>query len=277
MGSIGCCPTTKARKLSTSFLSSSLPRQSISPLSSSVQFIATLPPQGSSSPPEASTSIPVLSPCTYMTISLKNKKIKPRIDSFSLEQALYFEPYQESEIRIDLLKALRGSNIEKLRSFQEENSNAKRGVDNDDNDSNNYSDDKPRASRVNDEDRLLQLQARNQFGENLVHIACRMGLSWDVLKFLVKDAKVPLNVRDRFGRTPLHNACMSSLPNFDNIDYVIKYAPRLVLFEDDDGKIPFELIPSRCFERWTRFLSEKSVFKSLCKDLSMHEGLTQKG
>ena len=34
--------------------------------------------------------IPVLSPCTYMTISLQNKKIQPRIDSFSIEQVLFF-------------------------------------------------------------------------------------------------------------------------------------------------------------------------------------------
>merc|ERR1712238_113839 len=35
---------------------------------------------------------------------------------------------------------------------------------------------------------LLQLQdlkARNQFGENLLHLACRMGISRDVLEFLV--------------------------------------------------------------------------------------------
>jgi len=58
------------------------------------------------------TSIPGLSPCTYMTVSLKNHKIKSRVDSFNLEQALYFEPYEESQIDIDLLKALRGGDLE---------------------------------------------------------------------------------------------------------------------------------------------------------------------
>eukprot|EP00537_Pseudo-nitzschia_pungens_P002368 CAMPEP_0172371842 /NCGR_PEP_ID=MMETSP1060-20121228/45103_1 /TAXON_ID=37318 /ORGANISM="Pseudo-nitzschia pungens, Strain cf. cingulata" /LENGTH=291 /DNA_ID=CAMNT_0013097599 /DNA_START=9 /DNA_END=884 /DNA_ORIENTATION=- len=188
-------------------------------------------------------TIPVLSPYTYMTISLKNKKIKTRIDSFSIEQALYFEPYQEADIHIDLLKALRGADLEKLRSLK------------------------------NDTEKKYDLEARNQFGENLLHLVCRMGLSLDILEYLVKDVKVPLNVRDRMGRTPLHNACMSALPNFDNIDFLMRIAPKLAVFEDDKNKIPFELIPPRVFERWSRFLSERSVLKKLATELAKHEGL----
>lgn len=181
-----------------------------------------------------------------MTISLKNKKIKTRVDSFSLEQALYFEPYQESEIHIELLRALRGADLEKLRSLKE---------------------------KGGDE---FELEARNQFGENLVHLACRMGMSGDMLKFLVEDAKVPLNVRDRFGRTPLHNACMSAIPNFDNIDFVMRHAPKLVVFEDDKNKIPFELVPQRVFGRWTRFMSEENILQKVSAELAKHEGLLQK-
>ena len=102
---------------------------------------------------------------------------------------------------------------------------------------------------------LQELKARNQFGENVLHLACRMGISRDVLEFLVDGpAKVPLNIRDKFGRTPLHNSCMSTVPNFQNIEYVIFKAPRMLLFEDDNSKIPFELIPQQCYEQWTRFL-----------------------
>jgi len=181
-------------------------------------------------------------------VSLKNKKIKSRIDSFSLEQALYFEPYEESEIDMDLLKAVREGDLEKLRSL------------------------------MNGKQKDYDLEARNQSGENLVHMACRVtGISVDVLKFLVDDAKVQPNVRDRFGRTPLHNACMSAIPNFNNIDYIMKKAPKLTVFEDDKNKVPFDLIPQRCFERWTRFLSEKHILPTLCKELSEHEGLSQTG
>jgi hypothetical protein len=237
--SMGYCSSESATPLKTRKLNASYTASSVSSHSSTASSIAyrflTLPRQTTSN----QSSIPVLSPGTYLTVSLKNKKIKSRIDSFSLEQALYFEPYEESEIDMDLLKAIRGGDLEKLRSL------------------------------MNDKEKDYDLEARNQFGENLVHMACRVtGLSVDVLKFLVDDAKIQLNVRDRFGRTPLHNACMSAIPNFNNIDYIMKKAPKLTVFEDDKNKVPFDLIPQRCFERWTRFLSEKNILQTLCKELS---------
>mmetsp|Transcript_58474 Transcript_58474/g.65412 ORF Transcript_58474/g.65412 Transcript_58474/m.65412 type:complete len:315 (-) Transcript_58474:380-1324(-) len=288
--SIGCSKETegqsldnsknKTRKLNVSlpnnFSSSFTPTTSSSSVPPTIRFM-TLPRRCAS--PES--MIPVLSPCTYLTISLKNKKIKPRIDSFSLEQAMYFEPYQESEIKIELLKALRSSNLDELRSFQVGNKNQEVGGDKDEhqydkgNDEDTTDDDN--KSCLTEENPSFQLQARNQFGENLLHLACRMGISRDVLDFLLEDAKVPLNVRDRFGRTPLHNSCMSALPNFDNIDFVIMHAPRMLLFEDDNGKIPFELIPQRCFERWTRFLSEKNILQQVTAELVKHDGLLLKG
>jgi len=192
-----------------------------------------LSPVVSSSPP-----VPVHQPCNYLMKLFQTKGIQQngitasRIDSFSIEQAFYFASYQESEISIDILEAVRSSNIEYLRlAFLQDEDEKKNG--------------------------LLQ-DCRNQFGENLLHLACRMGgISCNVIAFLIQEAKVPLNVRDRFGRTPLHHACMSSHPNFDTIDFVIRHVPRMcLLFEDDTGNIPFDLIPSRCYDGWTRFLSE---------------------
>jgi len=177
-------------------------------------------------------------PCNYLMKLFHTKGLQQngstssRIDSFSIEQAFYFASYQESEISIDILEAVRSSNIEYLRlSFLKDEDEKKNG--------------------------LLQ-DCRNQFGENLLHLACRMGgISWKVIAFLIQEAQVPLNVRDRFGRTPLHHACMSFHPNFDTIAFVIRHIPRMcLLFEDDNGKIPFDLIPSRCEEGWTQFLSE---------------------
>jgi len=181
-----------------------------------------------------------------MTISLKNKKIKSRVNSFSIEQALYFEPYEESSIDNELLIALRNCDLKELSSLL----NKKDGNEN-----------------------AYDLNARNQFGENLLHLACRMGLERDLIEFLVEDAIIQLNVRDRYGRSPLHNACMSSKPNFDNINYIMDKAPRLTVFEDDNGKVPFDLIPQRCFEQWTRFLSEKNVLRTLSTELLKEESL----
>jgi len=241
MSSIGYCSNEgstplKTRKLQASFPSSSVSSQSSSPSAKAFPFI-TLPRRSNASV----AAIPTLSPCTYLTVSLKNKKIKSRIDAFNIEQALYFEPYEESEIDIDLLKALRGGDLDKLRSLK------------------------------NDKEKNYDLEARNQFGENLIHMACRISsLKIEVLKFLVEEAKVQLNVRDRFGRTPLHNACMSAVPNFNNVEYLMKKAPKLFVFEDDKNKLPFDLIPHRCFERWTRFLSQKKFLQTLCNELSKH-------
>lgn len=241
---LGCCsqegPPLKNRKLDSSYSSASSKSSLPSVGNTNFRFI-TLPRRSAS--PES--SVPVLSPCTYMTISLRNKKIKSRVDPFSFEQALYFEPYQEAEISIEILTALRGANLENLRSLHE--------------------------------GEKYDFEARNQFGENLVHLVCRMGLNLDVLKFLVNDVKVPLNVRDHRGRTPLHNACMSALPNFDNIHFLMTTSPRLTVFEDDKNKIPFELIPQRSFESWTRFLSEKNVLPKLSKELAKYEGFLQSG
>merc|ERR1719491_1177551 len=186
-------------------------------------------------PVSPGSSAPVLKPCNYLMKLFQNKDSQHttttttrRINSFSLEQALYFEPYQEAEIPTDILQALRTSNVDRLRACLKEKKNQNGLKD-----------------------------CRNPFGENVLHLACRMGgITSAVLVFLIQEAQVPLNVRDRFGRTPLHHACMSSHPNFDNIEVVIRHVPRILLFEDDNGKIPFDLIPSRCDEAWTRFLSE---------------------
>jgi len=243
------------------------------------------PRRRSLSPPG---DIRVLNPCRYMmkllvqhseSTTTNERKTKPlrRIDSFSMEQALYFEPYQVSEIKIELLKALRASNLDQLRSLiqlKEEKHTATTNTNQmftmseheeeeeedvgQDSTNMNLSSSVSAAASAASSQPLLQLQdlkARNQFGETLLHLACRMGISRDILEFLVDEpAKVPLNVRDKFGRTPLHNSCLSTVPHFDNIHFVISKAPRTLLFEDDNGKVPFELIPLQCYEQWTQFL-----------------------
>jgi len=242
-------------------------------------FMTTFP-RRSSSVPALSMVIPVLSPCTYLTLSLQNKKIQPRIDSFSMEQALFFEPYQESTIKMEFLQALRSSNLEQLKSYQEGKKKEKKNrhdhqeQQQQDQDQDQDEKDKKSISQAGDDGVItdddsgtrgkktgMDLTTCNQFGENLLHLACRMGIHLEIIEFLTEEAQVKLNVRDRFGRTPLHNACMSALPQFHNINYVISQQPRMVLFEDDNGNIPFELIPPRCFERWTRFLSEQNILQ----------------
>lgn len=172
-----------------------------------------------------------ISPSTYLTMTLKNHKLTERIDPFSLEQAMYFEPYEESDIPLNLLQALRSNDLERLLMVI--------------------------ATEKYD------LEVRNLFGENLAHLACRLGLSTKLLEYLVAVEKVPLNVRDKFGRSPLHNACMSPSPNFEHVAFLLEEAPKLFLFEDDSGKTPLECIPTRIFDRWTRFMAESAFLKRI--------------
>lgn len=187
-----------------------------------------------------------ISPATYLAMTLKNHKLPERIDPFSLEQALYFEPYQESDIPIQLLQALRSNDLERLQAAIATTSEEK------------HSDD-PLA------------EMRNSFGESLAHLTCRQGLSTKLLEYLVTKQRVPLNVRDKFGRSPLHNACMSPAPNFETITFLLEKAPKLFLFEDDSGKTPLEGVPSRCYDRWTRFIAESAFLKRVTKKLEPSE------
>ena len=58
------------------------------------------------------------------------------------------------------------------------------------------------------------LKCSNQFGESLLHLACRKSFA-GVTRFLVEDANVPFNVKDDFGRNPSHDACWTISPNWE--------------------------------------------------------------
>jgi len=182
-------------------------------------------------------SVPVMSPSSYLALALKNKQIKSRIGPFSVEQAEYFEPYREGEISTELLKAVRMNDLKAMQGFEAE--------------------------------RLLE---RNIFGESLLHIACRLGLK--SVNYLIMEARLPLNVQDKFGRSAMHSACLAAKPNFENIMLLLDRAPRLATFEDAKGKTPFDYIQPRNHGRWSRFLSEEGVLKLLQRKLKEDEKCT---
>jgi ankyrin repeat protein len=180
------------------------------------------------------TSVAVMSPTLYLSVALKNKGIESRIDHLSVEQAIYFYPYQEGPISTEILRAVRKNDLKELRRFEVE-----------------------------------ELSQRNQFGESLMHLVCRLSLS--SVAYLIEEAKLPLNVRDKFGRSPLHNACLAPIPNFENVVLLLKHAPKLVLFEDNKGKTPFDNIPARNHGKWSRFLSSESILKLIQSELIKKE------
>lgn len=119
-----------------------------------------------------------------------------------------------------------------------------------------------RASDVSKLRALLEegktFNACNRFGESLIHMACRRG-DVDVVKFLIYDAHVSVDVRDDFGRTPLHDACWTATPNFDVMEVLLKCAPpELLLAEDVRGHSPFHYARREHWDQWVKFLSSKS-------------------
>ena len=92
------------------------------------------------------------------------------------------------------------------------------------------------------------LQCCNQFGESILHLACR-SQAIECLKYLVstgiKGPMLSLRVKDDYGRTPLHDACWTHSPNFDVIKLVIEKCPQLLLIPDHRGYYPLQYLPKQ--------------------------------
>lgn len=99
------------------------------------------------------------------------------------------------------------------------------------------------------------LNACNRSGESLVHIACRRG-NTEVVRFMVEEAKVNVNVRDDYGRTILHDAAWTSTPNFDVMDILLRaMKPEMLLAEDARGHTPFDYARRDHWPEWVEYLS----------------------
>ena len=83
------------------------------------------------------------------------------------------------------------------------------------------------------------LQCGNQFGETLIHLACRRS-NLDLVSFLVNEVGVSLRVRDDFGRTPWHDACWRTEPDLGLLDVLLDQEPELLLLSDKRGHTPLD-------------------------------------
>lgn len=178
----------------------------------------------------------VLSPSIYLQVALENKGVQSRSNSFSLESAEYFEPLEEGHIALHMLEILEADDAEMLHD-----------------------------AITSNEEIVLQ---RNQSGETLLHLACRIGAE-ECARQLLQDeqggegeestTRVPLKTRDRHGRTVLHAACMASQLDYDTILQLISLEPQLVTFEDDYGFTPFEYVESSYYGEFAIFLRSHDI------------------
>ncbi|CAB9519261.1 ANK [Seminavis robusta] len=121
-----------------------------------------------------------------------------------------------------------------------------------------------RAVRMCDLDKMRELHnagksfdACNRFGESLLHMACRRGDA-RVVKFLIEEAKVQVDVTDDFGRTVLHDACWTGSVHTDVMDVLITAVPpEFWVTEDKRGHTPFDYAPRKDWGPWLRYLRSK--------------------
>lgn len=88
-----------------------------------------------------------------------------------------------------------------------------------------------------------------------MHLACRRGYL-DVVTFLVCEAGVPVLVRDDYGRTPMHDACWSTSPNLELMEFLLRTCPDLLLLSDVRGHLPFSYVRKEHWKAWIGFLEQ---------------------
>lgn len=165
------------------------------------------------------------SPQHYLMECLDKQGINAKVQRFDAVNGLFVEPNQKEidAYGFEALDAVRSQNIEKLKEFHKEG---------------------------------RPLKCSNRFGESILHLACRKGF-YDVTKFLVEEADVPVWVKDDFGRTPLSDACWTVEPNFDLMDVLIAKAPDLLLISDARGHTPLDYVRREHWEKWIQYLKNK--------------------
>lgn len=120
------------------------------------------------------------------------------------------------------------------------------------------------AVRKNDLQRVIFLHKSgvltnnccNKFGESLLHLACRRGYT-SIVRYLLQEVKISLNIRDDYYRTPLHDACWTAEPQYELVDLLVRLAPHQLLMADIRGFTPFDYVREEHQGKWLRFLWER--------------------
>lgn len=122
----------------------------------------------------------------------------------------------------------------------------------------------------------ISLNPCNTYGESLVHTICRLGDA-AILKILVK-AGASMQVSDDFGRTPLHDACWTTQPNFRVIDILLQCDRRLLFLMDARGTTPLAYSRKESWPIWIKYLDARKDFfwpkppQHILKDRRRREG-----
>ncbi len=94
--------------------------------------------------------------------------------------------------------------------------------------------------------------------DSFLHVACRRGRT-DMVRFLVHECHMHVNVVDDYGRTPLHDAFWLNRPNYDIIDILLAACPDLLYVTDDRGHSPLRYAPKKHWKTWVKYLATRNI------------------
>lgn len=94
--------------------------------------------------------------------------------------------------------------------------------------------------------------ACNRYSESIMHMACRRA-SLEVIRFMHEHG-ASFEQIDDFGRSPLHDACWRSEPNFELIAYILDERKDLLRGMDARGATPLDYVPREHWEQWRKFI-----------------------
>ena len=98
----------------------------------------------------------------------------------------------------------------------------------------------------------LSPNACNAHGESLLHMVCRHG-QVRMFRILVEFFVDPRQTDD-CGRTPLHEACLSSAPSFEIIRWLIRSDPGFLFLIDERGSLPLDLVNKSLWPQFHQFI-----------------------
>jgi len=96
-------------------------------------------------------------------------------------------------------------------------------------------------------------QCCNGFGESVIHMACRRGLT-KVVDFLLNEANVSITIMDDYGRTPLHDAFWYKDLNDEVVRMLLEKEPSLLFVTDKRGFTPLAYSRMEHWDSWRKFL-----------------------
>jgi Ankyrin repeats (3 copies) len=181
--------------------------------------------------PKNKQKVMVSSPQDFLMAALVNVGVNAKIHPFDTVDGLFFKPSpaEIASYSSDIINAVRKKDLDTLRQMLKEG---------------------------------RPLKCSNQFGESILHLACRKGLI-EVVEFLVNEANVPLWVKDDFGRTPLHDACWTIEPDFKMVDIILDRCPDLLFISDARAHTPLTYVRQENWSRWNDYLQAKLATGSL--------------